>query len=284
MTTKAAPAPILTDITNADPAEIDGHLARLGAEAAGLGDRLYDLREALAAKRADKIVRRVFSGKTEAELEEMIRDTQIRQAEVAHLMYPLETEFDRRPWSRYYLVEDGHLHYDVSGSRCSRIPSTTHYWMTEFSGMPAKMVIAKAQERVCTMCFPDAPVSPRKPHPRFMTMTEAEKAAHAEAADRKAAAKKAAQITTPEGGALIVGDRDDHIKTERAAWNRAMADAATLAFYGEKNADDERAVIEACLEALAHRRGVTVESLRVELNKKIAAKARREDFTVMATA
>jgi hypothetical protein len=283
-TISAAPAPIFTpdEITTADPIEIDGHLARLGAENSALLYALADMREALLNLRRDKPVRRAFYGKTEAELEEMIKQAQVRQAEVTHLAYPLDQEFERRPWSRYYLVEDGHLHYDVSGSRCSRIPSTTHYWMTEFSGTAPKLVIAKAGERVCTTCFPEAPVAPRPAHTRFMTRTEAEKAAYAEAKARKAAAKKAAEITTPEGDELIVDGRQ--VKTERAAWNAAMAAATSLAYYGSAGMSDERIAIRQCLAALAHRRDVTVESLREELNSKIAAKGRREGFEVLATA
>jgi hypothetical protein len=280
----SAPAPIFDDISTADPIEIDGHLARLGAEADRLEAAITRSQRKIAQLREmPEAGREYYAGTNENEQEDLIRQAQERLTEISFHFVALNAEYARRGgWSRYYLVEDGHLHYDVSGSRCSRIPSTTHYWMTEFSGMPSKMVIAKAQDRVCTTCFPDAPVVKRSPHPRFMTLTEAEKAAHAEEKARKAAAKKAAQITTPEGGELIV--QGSHIKTERAAWNRAMADATTLAYYGEKHADGERAAIELCLAALAHRRGVTVESLREELNKKIAAKGRREGFTPLATA
>lgn len=279
-------SPLIEDLANADPIEIDGHLDRLGAEAAqlrGVIESCYRKIERL--HQMPEWQRFDYAGVNENELNDMIKSAQARIAEVGNLMFPLETEFDRRGgWSRYYLVDGGHLHYDVSDSRCSRIPSTTHYWMTEFSGTHSKLVIAKAGERVCTVCFSEAPAFPRPAHPRFMTRSEAEKAAHAEEKARKAAAKKAAQITTPEGDDLIVGDRNDHIKTERAAWNRAMADATTLAYYGSKDATSERAAIEACLAALAHRRGVTIESLREELNKKIAAKGRREGFQVLATA
>jgi hypothetical protein len=287
MTTKAAPAPIFTDtdITTADPIRIDGHLARLGAEAAQLRNQLYDLHEALAAKRRYETVRWAFYGKTEAEISDMITAAQVRQAEVVHLMYPLETEFDRRGgWSRYYLVEGGHLHYDVSRSRCSRIPSTTHYWMTEFSGQAPAEVIALAGERVCTTCFPEAPVAPRPAAARFMTRTEAEHAAHVEAKARKAAAKKAAQITSPEGGALIVDGR--HVKTERAAWNLAMQEATSLAWYGESHpsAGEWREAIRSCLAALAHRRGVDVHDLYSELNTKVARKVTKDGGTVLSVA
>ncbi len=294
MTTRTAPAPIFEDISTATPVEIDEHLARLGAEADATRRRLNHLREIQARIRRGEPVRdqgRLVAGAAIGEFSARtagaVLGADFRLTEIVFLMHPLETEYtERGGWARYYLVEDGHLHYDVSGSRCSRIPSTTHYWMTEFSGQDPAEVIALAGERVCTTCFPEAPVAPRPAAARFMTRTEAERAAYAEEKARKAAAKKAAQITTPEGGMLRVPRSFggyDYIKTERSAWNRAMADATTLAWYGDKDAAAEREAVELCLAALAHRRQVTVESLRDELNKKIAAKGRRDGFTVLAT-
>lgn len=289
MTSKSGPAPIFTDISTATPVEIDEHLARLGAEAAQLDAVIANCQRKIAQLREmPPAGREFYAGTTEAEQNDRIEQAEDRLAEIRHHFVTLNAEYTRRGgWRRYYLVEDGHLHYDVSSSRCSRIPSTTHYWMTEFSAQKPAEVIALAGERVCTTCFPEAPVAPRPAHSRFMTRTEAEKAAYAEAKARKAAAKKAAQITTPEGGELRVPRSfggTDLIKTERAAWNRAMQDATDLAWYGSSDTAAQRESVELCLAALAHRRGVTVESLRAELNKKIAAKARRENFRVLATA
>jgi hypothetical protein len=295
MTTNAAPAAIFEDISAATPAEIDAQLARLGAEADATRRRLHHLREIQGRIRRGETVRdqgrRIADweiGEFSARTAGAVLAADFRLTEIVFLMHPLETEYtERGGWRRYYLVEDGHLHYDVSGSRCSRIYSTTHYWMTEFSGQDPAEVIALAGERVCTTCFPEAPVAPRPAAARFMTTIEAERAAYAEEKARKAAAKKAAQITTPEGEELRVPRSyggTDTIKTERAAWNRAMADATTLAWYGNKDAAAEREAIELCLAALAYRRQVTVDSLRDELNKKIATKARRDGFTVLATA
>lgn len=286
MTTRTAPAPIFEDVAAATPVQIDEQLARLGGEAASLEAAIANCQRKIARLHEMSPAERSFyAGTNEAEQNALIEQAEVRLTEIRFHFVSLNAEYMRRGgWRRYYLVEDGHLHYDVSGSRCSRVHSTTHYWMTEFSGQEPAKVIAQAGERVCTTCFPEAPVAPRPAAARFMTRTEAERAAYVEEKARKAAAKKAAQITTPEGDELIVGNRHDHIKTERAAWNRAMADATTLAYYGNENADDEHAAIDACLAALAHRRGVTVESLRAELNQKIAAKGRREGFRVRATA
>lgn len=288
MNVTSAPAPIFEDIATATPAEIDDHLARLDAEESQLWGRIDDLREALTSLGNNKLVRRAFYGKTEAELEEMTKQAQIRRSEVNYLIVSLNAEYIRRgTWRRYYLVEDGHLHYDVSGSRCSRIYSTTHYWMTEFSGQAPAEVIALAGERVCTTCFPEAPVTPRPASARFMTLTEAERAAHAEAKARKQAAKKAAQITNPDGSELRTADgyQGSLIRTEVAAERRAVADAANLAFYGANSPDapEWQETVERMIAALAHRRGVEADVVRDQINAKVVKKAKREQWTVKAT-
>ena len=291
MTTQTAPAPIFDDVTTATPVQIDEHLSHLSAKAAQLGNRLYDLRNAKALALRNEPLPRVFHGMTAVELAGRIAAAEIKQAQVAFLMYPLEAEFDRRPWSRYYLVDGGHLHFDVSGDRCNRDRRTRHYWMTEFSGWDSDKVIngdgdkhQGAGERVCTKCFPDAPVAPRPASARFMTMTEAERAAYAEAKERKAVAKKAAEITNVEGGELIVDGR--RVKTERAAWNLAMQEATSLAWYGDSHpsAIEWREAIRLCLAALAHRRKVDVHDLYADLNAKVAKKVAKDGGTVLSVA
>jgi hypothetical protein len=299
MTTRSAPAPIFEDIATATPAEIDEQLARLGAESAQIDHGLVSLRreQGRAQEVADGYGPRMGVRKPRplAEIAELIEQAEQCLTEIRHHFVSLNSEYIRRgTWRRYYLVEDGHLHYDVSGSRCSRIYSTTHYWMTEFSGQDPAEVIALAGERVCTTCFPEAPVAPRPASARFMTLTEAERAAHAEAKARKQAAKKAAQITNPDGSELRTADgvHGDLIKTEVAARRRALADASDIAFYGESHpqAPEWRETVRRMIEAIAHRdaeyfggTGVTVDSLRDEINAKVAKKAKREQWAVKAT-
>lgn len=292
MTTRTAPAPIFTDISTTTPAEIDYHLSRLEAESYQLDHGLVSLHRELG--QAEEIAQGygprygVRRPRPVAEIVELIQNVEQRQSEIRHHFVSLNAEYTRRGgWRRYYLVEDGHLHYDVSGSRCSRVHSTTHYWMTEFSGQEPAEVIARAGERVCTTCFPEAPVAPRPATARFMTRTEAERAAHAEEKARKAAAKKAAQITTPDGQELRTagGYHGDLIKTEIAAQRRALQDASDIAFYGasDPSAAEWRETVDRMIAALAHRTGMDKGTLRAEINGKVAKKARREGWTVKAT-
>lgn len=156
--------------------------------------------------------------------------------------------------------------------------------MTEFSGKTSAEMIELAGDRVCTTCFPDAPVAPRPAAARFMTPSEAERAAYREAATRKREAAKAAQMTTPDGGELRAanGVHGDLIKTEVAARRRALQDAADLAFYGNSHpsAPEWRETVRRMIEALAHRTGTDENTLRIEINNKVTRKAKREQWPV----
>jgi hypothetical protein len=283
------------DTATATPAEIDIEICRLENIMSASGQRLVSLRrdfgEAKTQAAGYGATRRVRS------IEEITADIEatekIRFA-THHQLSPLYDEFIRRGgWTRWYLVPNGHLHYDVSGDRCSRIPTTEHYWMTDHSGRSADEMIELAGDRVCTTCFPDAPVAPRPATARFMTPNEAERAAYREAADRKRAAAKAAQMTTSEGDPLYTatGYRGDLIKTEVAARRRALQDATDIAFYGTSHPsfDEWRETVDRMIAAIVHRdvthfggTGLTEEALRAEINTKIAKKAKREQWTVHA--
>jgi hypothetical protein len=291
-------------VTTATPVEIDTELARLGAELAVqynaidramaaskrlVEGRYYD--EVRDAEQLDSYNRKVATATWEAGI-------------LQSACRPFDAEFTRRGgWTRYYLVEGGHLHYDVSGHRCSRIPSTSHYWLTEQSGKSAAEVIELAGERVCTVCFPDAPVAVQERPSQLLTKTEAEQAeARAEREQKRsqAAATKAAKaITAPDGSPLVVSHFGwtETLKTEAAAqseYRGAIAEIAALedSSYAEgrpKNQtvqehEEHRARIiadlrpraQVTLEALAAKHGVTVEEETERHAKAIATKVRKD--------
>lgn len=286
MTTQTAPA--IENLTTATPAEIDTEIYRLHVNLQRLGQRLVVLRRTLGQaenKAAGYGV--TYRGPSVAELTEQISVFEQEMSTIPAQLAPLGAEFIRRGgWTRWYLVLDGHLHYDVAAWRCSRVPTTEHYWMTEHSGRTEAEMIELAGDRVCTTCFPNAPVAPRPATARFMTPTEAERAAYREAQTRKRAAAKAARITAPDGSELRAANDvfGDLIKTETAARRRALADAADLAFYGESHpsAGEWRETVARMIAALAHHTGTDVTTLRDEINAKVAKKAKREGWEVSA--
>lgn len=277
------------DITNASPAEIDSEISRIFTERVNIGVRVTRLRRSLGqAENKEAGYGTLYLGPPAAELRAQIDAAMDAWQKLTDELAPLDREEARRGgWNRYYLVPNGHLHNDTAAWRCSRIPATDHYWMTEFSGLDVDEVIAQAGERVCTTCFPDAPVAPRPAAARFMTPSEAERDAYREQSARNRAARKAAQITTPAGAELRTADGygGDLIKTEVAARRRALADASDIAFYGTSDpaTRESRETVDRMVAALARHTGTEEGALRAEINSKVAKKAKREGWQVKAT-
>jgi hypothetical protein len=259
------------NLTTATPAEIDAEIARIN----GLANAEYSRFE-----RAEKVIVGKYSTATAVAAAEQV------QAEVGRVLNelrqeaaPLHAEFARRGgWARYYLVEGGHLHYDVSSYRCSRIATTSHYWLTELSGKPAAEVIELAGERVCTVCFPDAPVAVQERPSKLFTKTEQEKeearVARAEKAAAKAKKTAAAAITTPSGTELRTHNSLGVIKTERAAAIELVDALWYEEFYG--TAADRIEDIEVLTAALAWKRGTTPADELAAAQVRLAARIKRE--------
>lgn len=72
---------------------------------------------------------------------------------------PFNDEFDRRGgWSRFFLVtsSNGHIHRNLSCSTC-RI-NTAYAWLPSVSGKSEAEAVAEHGTRLCTVCYPSAPV------------------------------------------------------------------------------------------------------------------------------
>jgi hypothetical protein len=267
-------------ITTAAPAQIDAEIARIQRGIAAQNqiiDRALASTERIVASRYfDEDTHRPELDKLQGQVNAATLEVTILEGEVA----PFTAEFTRRGgWSRYYLVEDGHLHYDLSSYRCSRQFTTTHYWMTDLSGQDAVKVVEMAGERACTNCFPDAPVAVLERPSQLQTANEAEKAAAAqERADKKTAAalaKAAKAITNPDGSDLVIkgaGLYPETIKTERAA----MIELVDRLWYTKHYGSDNQAAIDLLLAALAAKHEGTVEAELAAAEKRLAAREKRE--------
>lgn len=71
---------------------------------------------------------------------------------------PLEAEYDAKRWSRFFLVTNanGHIHSSMSCSTCN--PRTQFAWLPELSGLTEKDAVDAHGPRLCTVCYPSAPV------------------------------------------------------------------------------------------------------------------------------
>ncbi|GAA3751393.1 hypothetical protein [Micromonospora maritima] len=71
---------------------------------------------------------------------------------------PLEAAYNRRRWSRWWWVPNGHLHRE---GKCSTLYQSTELRLTPAaSGLSDEELVDKFGWYVCTTCYPDAPALP----------------------------------------------------------------------------------------------------------------------------
>jgi hypothetical protein len=78
---------------------------------------------------------------------------------------PYEAEYARRRWSRFFQVQDGHIHSSMSCSTCNKMGKPTRFgWIPERSGQTEEqalesLVTESRKTILCTVCYPHAPVA-----------------------------------------------------------------------------------------------------------------------------
>lgn len=62
-------------------------------------------------------------------------------------------------WSRFFIVQGGHIHSSMSCSTCNNGESMTQFgWLPALSGLTEAEAVAEHGAILCTVCFPSAPV------------------------------------------------------------------------------------------------------------------------------
>lgn len=71
---------------------------------------------------------------------------------------PLEAVYEAERWNRFFLVTnaDGHIHSSLRCSTCH--PTTSFVWLPELSGLTEADAVAAYGPKLCSVCFPTAPV------------------------------------------------------------------------------------------------------------------------------
>lgn len=301
---------MISDLTTCTPGEIDGALADLLQQEYRQSGRLaialdsihraandrrnygrgrprWGMSDQDAVDKAQRIASsdQTYIGQAAAQdLQKLTRE----QCELTRIRTESETlngEYVRRGgWTRAFLVTNGngHVHSSMSCSTCNRGGQSTQFqWLVEFSDHDESEVVAAAGWRACTVCYPSAPVGDEKSLPTriFSDDDKACAAARAgrEAAKAKRQADKIAKALTDDGSEFVVSwtDRDrertESFKTERAAVQWYL-DGIVFA-YGR---DEKRPALAAIEEAIAHKHQKTLDQVRSELTRKVAAKRKRD--------
>lgn len=196
----------------------------------------------------------------------------------------IDAEFTARGgWNRYWMVcnANGHIHRT---RRCSTCRPTTEFTLVyQVSGMTDTEVIDLAGVRVCTVCYPDAPVDVLSRPSRLPYDVEARRVA-----EEKARAKEAARLAKDAKNLLepvkLSGRFGETIKTLRAARIEAvdlLVRVAERAEVPNTNATRERIVDYRLLaEAIAAKEGTTVQAVGAELAPKVTKKVRANQKAV----
>lgn len=292
----------LNDLAAQTPAEIDVPLSELYGRRQQISGRISALEGSIERWRevgyyADRIPA------AEQEIGELTPQLGVLELESARL----EAEFARRGgWSRFYLVIGGHVHASTECSTC--FPTTQFAWLPDQSGKDEAEIVDAAGDAACTVCFPSAPVAdPGQPRKNRLETAEQRNAREERAAAKAArdAKKAATAIAMPDGEPLRTKgwvnrngtvSQGYEIATERTAEIElvgALVDQAWTAHWARVNPSDDpeslahselqKAVsdefIAKALTALAHKRGQTREEVRAVVEKKAAAKLRKEGLT-----
>lgn len=149
-------------------------------------------------------------------------------AEACHdLTIAIDSEYQVRRWSRFYLVtsSSGHIHSSMCCSTCNKGQRrTTFALLPELSGKDEKAAVEKLGPALCSVCFPSAPVEFVENAKIDKKLAEILRTQGPEAFDEalKAAnerAAKRAKSACPMAGKKPPSD-------ERRSWSRGVENAA----------------------------------------------------------
>lgn len=172
------------DLRDLNPAEIDQILADTEYAAMKVASPLTSLKAAI--REAYRSSQKAWNARQKDSALARMADLEAKvpavEATVTELLKPfhaeiakIDAEFSRRDgWNRYFLVVSsiGHVHIDRSCSSC-HAGRTEFAWLPGASGQDGAGLIAMFGAKVCSICFPEAPIE---------ELLAAEKAAKAAAA------------------------------------------------------------------------------------------------------
>jgi hypothetical protein len=155
------------DLSTATPVEIDTALAEIYGRLYAQQDKtaqllgwIRDMKDGLAKQRAGDRRYSSYNPKRLGDLEEKYADSQDEALRILAETYPYESEYRRRPWTRFFLVNNngGHIHSSMDCSTCNNGKSPTRFgWLPNLSGQSEPEAVAAHGAILCTVCYPSAP-------------------------------------------------------------------------------------------------------------------------------
>lgn len=175
------------NLATATPVEIDTKLAELYLAEARARATYDHIQASLQAREiAEAQGKRHYTPYTEADANEAFHALKA----IIDEELPLEAEYERRPWQRYWHVtnNNGHIHDSQACSSC--YPDTQYGWRTDLSGLRDTEVVEREAYNACSVCMPIAPAEQKEARRRYNAEQQAARKAEREA-KKEAKADKA---------------------------------------------------------------------------------------------
>lgn len=283
----------MSDLGTRTPTDIDTELAGYYGERTALQQKL-DARE----KELARMVRepRYYSASSIPSYEAAIEQLEQQVDAIRVKEIPLEQEWQRRQWTRAFIVTNvgGHVHRSLDCS--STFPTTSWEWLPQYSGHDEAEIVDAAGELACTICYPSAPASTLNKPSSIVTRDKAERdarrAEREKAAAEKAAKKAAKTVRHPDGlptygtygyeadnitsvtsgsAQMVVDILDDASTQKKGGYPYDGTEGARAEEQRQRKAD-LAGKLRTNLEALAHFHGTTVDEQADLIREKGLAK------------
>lgn len=142
------------------------------------------------------------------------------------LIFSIDSEYQVRRWSRFFLVtsSSGHIHSSMCCSTCNKgRKATTFALLPELSGKDEKAAVDKLGPALCSVCFPSAPVEFVENAKVDKKLAEILRTKGSEAFDEalKAANERAAKRA--KNSCPMAGKKAP--RSERKMWSRSVENA-----------------------------------------------------------
>lgn len=176
------------DLVNAKPSEIDGELATIYWEQQKAEVRYQSILTTRKKARIAKAEGKYFYNPyTDEDEQEALNDL----AQAKDKAWPLEVEYGRRAWPRYWHVTNanGHIHNSRNCSSC--FPDTQYAWRTDLSGLTEQEVVDREAYNACSVCMPIAPAEQKAARGRYNKEQREQRAAEKQAKKDEKLAKQA---------------------------------------------------------------------------------------------
>jgi hypothetical protein len=183
---------------------------------------------------------------------------------------PLEAEYAKHRWPRFFLVTNGNGHVHSSRQCVTTYPKTRWAWLPQLSGKSEQTAVHEHGEKMCTICFPSAPTM--EGWGKVAKQTAEKRAAKADIKAEKELAAKAKLLDPENKRSGTIRDAQWRLKADLEQLPFVKRDLLTAPPERKQWHLDKIAELEArtrsVAAALAKRLGVDADTLHAEAVKK----------------